>query len=226
MPSARKPDMTAGNKNYKIKNTSDVSAQTLAEMERNVRAVMTGEADPKKVRAWAEQKYNEAINQFAWPDANGIPGSKMIRIIFRSGDMKPVKLYWRYLPRTSGSPRILLAVCLSCYLNAPSQVSTQNVTKPTIIDGYIARVQGDPEADNKLVPFSVQEPAFTIDYHTGPKGQDLVSVKQIIRCPNYPTRCSFAVRLEDSIATKVSGRITRGSSGKGGPITGPLIQIK
>jgi hypothetical protein len=228
-PGAGAPLIQPGTKNYKIKNTADVSDKGLAEIRRKFEGAMNGSEDPKKVRAYLEQKYQESIHQFVWPGAGDVPGRKMIRVVYRTGgrdNQSPMRLYWEFLPSLEGP--MVLCMCPECFMQAPAHVDTKSGTQPTIIDGYIARIQGNPEADNKVVPFSLQAPNFTISMHTvtdnNGKPRDLLTIKEQIRCPNH-YRCGFIVKCEDSIVTKTS-RVFRRGAEPGKRQAGPLIIVK
>lgn len=227
MPGQAGPLIQPGTKNYKVKNTTDVTAKGMSEIRQKFQGAMNGTEDPKQVRKFLERKYQESINQFVWPGAGDIPGRKLVKLVYRTGGREaPIRIYWEYLPSMEGP--MVLGVCPECFLQAPIGVDTKTGTQPTIIDGYIARIPGNPEADNKIVPFSLQSPNFTISFNrvegNDGKTRELLSIKELIRCPNN-LRCGFVVKVEDSIVSKTSRTLRRGTE-PGKRSAGPLIIVK
>ena len=105
---------------------------------------------------------------------------------------------------------------------APTQVDTKKATRPIAVDNQIARLMGDPEADRKLVPFRMSHPAFHC-YLEEVRGKQRLTITETIRCPNHH-RCSFIVRVNESIAERVSSKVVSGAVKN--PITGPLVIVK
>lgn len=205
-----------GKQEHKVKSKADVSAETLNKIKAQLEATMRGEADPVKLRKKMEKAYQDELRKFVFPGAGDVPGRKLLKIVYRQGDGSPVKLYWDYLPYPQPT---VLGLCPACYMSAPAHVSVKDATQPIMIDGYLNRLQGNPEADRKVGKFALHSPHFTITVND----KLHLTIRERVRCPE----CGWTVQIEDGIATKVSrlgSSILTGNERKA--VTGPIIKVR
>lgn len=214
-----------GNENFdKFMVSPDASAFAKAsvELEGQLGKMARGEVNPRQLYKDLEAQHASLVQGNAWPGASSVKGHRQVPIVYRQLGGFLVKMKWDFLPDIGGPT--VLAVCPACYYNAPTNVNTKNATKPIAVDNQLARLVGDPEADKKLVPFRLSYPAFHC-YLNETGGKLRLTIQETIKCVNH-YRCSFIVKVRDSIAERVSSRVFRSTEGKGGPLKGPLIIVK
>jgi hypothetical protein len=198
---------------YTLAAGAEEHVKAIQQIKKRVDNMVQGKEDPTKLRHDLERYYSKRMLGRSFGEgAPQIKGAKYIKVIYARAPGDQYAMTWEWLPNSAGGPAMVTGLCPECLMRAPSQVDVADRTKPVIVEGRLGWMPGNPEADAKEVTFRLCYPIFHMSLDSAAR----LTVREIVRCQSgrhgpeqrlVGERCTWAVRIEDGIASRISNRL-------------------